>query len=112
MSERKYVPGKPETSEYELVRSLLRVTRIEDSRFPKIFGVLPSWNMREEITLPVGRMPICLLELLKPNYRLIVHVNIGAEKKEDLYLTDFEFNPGEILEDQERIIKETRRRFG
>ena len=106
MVEIKYVLGKPKTQEYELIRTLVRVTKLDDlSDKLKVYAHLPSWDGgRKEVELPVENLPIHLLDLLEPNYRFMAYANIGAEREEDLYFSDFEFTPGETLKDQEKII--------
>ena len=101
--ESKYVPGRVNKQFNMLIRTIARVTRVDDSADKlRIFGVLPSWNPKEEITFPVERMPIGLLEVIEPDYRFVAYSNLGAENKNDLYLCDFEFIPGETLKAQNK----------
>ena len=51
-------------------------------------------------------MPADLLAVVEPDYRFFAYANVGAERRSDLYLCDFEYTSGETLQDQRKGIEQ------
>ena len=67
---------------------------------------IPGWDSTKQIVLPYTSFPDELIPLLEKNYRLHAKVNIGAERKEDLIFTDWEWTPHETVEMQNEKLLE------
>jgi hypothetical protein len=71
-------------------RTIVRITNIDKE---SIEAFVPGWNPHKAIRFPASLVPEHLRDALKPNVRLFAHVNIGAEKSDDLYFNKFELAP-------------------
>ena len=65
----------------------MRVERV-DAQVASV--VLPAWNHREVVSVPVQDIPAAILQDFAQGSRCHAHVNIGAERKEDLVFKDWE----------------------
>ncbi|HEY9862999.1 MAG TPA: hypothetical protein V6D21_02350 [Candidatus Obscuribacterales bacterium] len=75
-------------------RTIVRVTSIdEESHESVVDAFVPGWNPHEAVRFPASLVPENLRDALQPNVRLFAHVNIGAEKPDDLYFEKFELAP-------------------
>ncbi|MCO5799696.1 MAG: hypothetical protein HEQ31_24115 [Dolichospermum sp. OL03] len=75
-------------------RTIVRVTSIdEESHEPVVDAFVPGWNPHKAVRFPASLVPENLRDALQPNVRLFAHVNIGAEKSDDLYFEKFELAP-------------------
>lgn len=76
-------------------RTIVRITNIdEESHEPVVDAFVPGWNPHKAVRFPASLVPEQLQYILsKPNVRLFAHVNIGAEKSDDLYFERFELAP-------------------
>lgn len=75
-------------------RTIVRITDIdEESHEPVVDAFVPGWNHHKAVRFPASLVPKHLRDKLKPNVRLFAHVNIGAEKSDDLYFEKFELAP-------------------
>ena len=52
-----------------------------------------SWNPYRAVRFPISLIPSDLHGKLAPDVALFAHVNIGAEKSDDLYFREFELAP-------------------
>lgn len=57
--------------------------------------IIPSWNPKRAVRLPLALVPSTLHENIRENVWLFAQCNIGAEKSEDLYFEGFEL-AGEV----------------
>ena len=76
-------------------RTLVRITNIDkESGEDVLDAIVPGWNPHEAV-----RFPAVLIreeirqDALKRGVRLFAHVNIGADKSEDLYFEKFQLAP-------------------
>ncbi len=75
-------------------RTIVRITNIdEESHEPVVDVFVPGWNPHKAVRFPASLVPEHLRDELKPNVRLFAHVNIGADKSDDLYFEQFELAP-------------------
>lgn len=80
-------------------RTLIRVEdeSHEDNEYV-LDVVVPAWNPNQAVRFPKSLIPPELSRKIRPPFRLIALVNLGARKSEDLYFRNFELAP-EISED-------------
>ncbi|MBW4616881.1 MAG: hypothetical protein KME21_27285 [Desmonostoc vinosum HA7617-LM4] len=71
-------------------RTIVRIANIDQE---SIEAFIPGWNPHKAIRFPASLVPEHLRDALKPNVRLFAHINIGAEKSDDLYFKKFELAP-------------------
>lgn len=72
-------------------RALVRVKDIKrDGLRPNFRVVVPSWNPRRVIVLPLSILPESIAKTIQPGARLHAQVNIGAEEEADLFFLDWE----------------------
>ena len=72
-------------------RTIVRITDIDEESHERVVDAfVPGWNPQKAVRFPASLVPEHLREKLKPNVRLFAHVNIGAEKSDDLYFEKFE----------------------
>jgi hypothetical protein len=69
-------------------RTLIRVENVEIPNFVDV--VVPAWNHREVVRLPIELLPLETHKLLCEGKRFHAKVNLGAESQDDLYFTEFE----------------------
>jgi CheY-like chemotaxis protein len=70
-------------------RTLVHVYDVDCERgFVHIF--LPGWDPHKGLRLRIKDLPLAVRPLLRPDYRLLAHVNIGAENPEDLFFDNWE----------------------
>ena len=73
-------------------KTLVRVVDIIEDSAPKMLDVVvPSWNSREIIRLPLDLIPAEFRNQVKTDYRFHAYVNKGAESQEELYFKNFQF---------------------
>lgn len=71
-------------------KTLIRVQAVEeDAKFVDV--IVPTWNPHKVIQLPINIFPSHLRDVVRPDERFFAQVNIGAEKHNELYFTDFEY---------------------
>ena len=71
-------------------RALVRVVRVDlENKMSSV--VLPGWNSKEEIRLPLSIIPTKYHDKIIPGERFHASVNKGVENKDRLYFDDFEF---------------------
>lgn len=70
-------------------RTLIRVENVDLPNFVDV--VIPAWNHREVVRLPIGLLPTEAHALLAEGLRFHAKVNLGTESQDDLYFADFEF---------------------
>jgi CheY-like chemotaxis protein len=71
-------------------RTIVRIANIDKE---SIEAFVPGWNPHKAVCFPTSLVPENIRDVLKPNIRLFAHVNIGAEKSDDLYFKKFELAP-------------------
>lgn len=75
-------------------RTIVRITNIdEESHEPVLDAFVPSWNPHKAVRFPASLVPEHIRYVLKPNFCLFAHVNIGAGTSDDLYFKNFELAP-------------------
>lgn len=75
-------------------RTIVRITNIDKEYGEGVVDAfVPAWNPYKAVRFPISLIPENIKDLLKPNIRLFVHVNTGAEKSDDLYFEKFELAP-------------------
>jgi hypothetical protein len=76
-------------------RTIVRITNIDkESNERVIDAFVPGWNPHKAVRFPASLIPEEIRdEVLKPGVRLFAHVNIGADKSDDLYFDKFELAP-------------------
>lgn len=76
-------------------RTIVRITNIdEESNERVVDAFVPGWNPHMAVRFPASLIPEEIRDdALKPGVRLFAHVNIGAEKSDDLYFDKFELAP-------------------
>ncbi len=75
-------------------RTIVRITNIDEKSHERVVDAfIPGWNPRKAVRFPASLVPEHLQDALKPNRCLFAHVNIGAEKSDDLYFEKFELAP-------------------
>ena len=73
----------------EPYRTLLRVDEIvEDGKY--IYVVIPGWSPRKKLRLYFDDLPKSVASALAVDDRYYVHVNVGAEAHEEIYIADWE----------------------
>jgi hypothetical protein len=80
-------------------RTLVRVLDLGEEANEKVVDVaLPGWFYDDAVRLPQKLIPIELHSELKPDFRMIAEVNIGADSSEKLFFSNFKKAP-DINED-------------
>lgn len=75
-------------------RTVVRITNIDEESHERVVDAfVPGWNPYKAVRFPASLVPENLMDALKPNVCLFAHVNIGAEKSDDLYFEKFELAP-------------------
>jgi len=76
-------------------RTIVRIANIdEESNESVVDAFVPGWNPHKAIRFPASLIPEEIRDdALKPGVRLFAHVNIGADKSDDLYFDKFELAP-------------------
>jgi hypothetical protein len=75
-------------------RTIVRITNIDEESHERVVDAfVPGWNPHKAVRFPASLVPEHLMDELKPNVCLFAHVNIGAEKSDDLYFEKFELAP-------------------
>jgi hypothetical protein len=76
-------------------RTIVRITNIDkESNERVVDAFVPGWNPHKAIRFPASLIPEEIRDdALKPGVRLFAHVNIGADKSDDLYFDKFELAP-------------------
>ncbi|MEP0884661.1 hypothetical protein NDI49_24230 [Trichocoleus sp. ST-U3] len=76
-------------------RTIVRITNIdEESNERVVDAFVPGWNPHKAVRFPASLIPEEIQDdVLKPGVRLFAHVNIGADKSDDLYFDKFELAP-------------------
>lgn len=76
-------------------RTIVRITNIdEESNERVVDAFVPGWNPHKAVRFPASLIPEEIRDdVLKPGVRLFAHVNIGADKSDDLYFDKFELAP-------------------
>ncbi len=70
-------------------RTQVRVEEVVDER-EYFYVVISGWSSREKIRVSYDDVPPKIQPLIKPERRLHAHVNVGAEKHEELYFDSWE----------------------
>lgn len=70
-------------------RTLVRVADIEEER-RYFYVVVPGWNVMQKIPVYFNDLPEALRGQIQPTARFHAQVNLGAERPEDLYFSDWE----------------------
>lgn len=83
-------------------RTLIRVTSTDkESGEDVVDAIVPGWNPHEAVRFPAVLIPENIRQkALKPGVRLFAHVNIGADKSDDIYFEKFQLAP-EVDDDDE-----------
>jgi len=71
--------------EKRMWRTLIRVSSLNMSE-GKVGFIIPGWNVHEVLYFNLNQLPEDLRKKTYPPYRFHCPANIGARKKEDLYL--------------------------
>lgn len=76
-------------------RTIVRITNIDkESNERVVDAFVPGWNPHKAVRFPASLIPEEIRDYaLKPGVRLFAHVNIGADKSDDLYFDKFELAP-------------------
>lgn len=75
-------------------RTIVRITKVDrESGETVVDAFVPGWNPHIAVRFPASLVPENIQYKLKPNMRLFAHINIGAEKADDLYFEKFELAP-------------------
>jgi len=76
-------------------RTLVRITNTDtESGEDVLDAIVPGWHPHEAVRFPAELIPKEIRQdALKAGVRLFAHVNIGADKSEDLYLEKFQLAP-------------------
>lgn len=75
-------------------RTIVRITSIDEESHERVVDAfVPGWNPHKAVRFPASLVPENINHALQPNARLFAHVNIGAEKSDDLYFEKFELAP-------------------
>jgi hypothetical protein len=76
-------------------RTIVRITNIDKASNERVVDAfVPGWNPHKAIRFPASLIPEEIRDdALKPGVRLFAHVNIGADKSDDLYFDKFELAP-------------------
>lgn len=76
-------------------RTIVRITNIDrESGEDVVDAFVPGWNPHKAVRFPASLIPGEIRDdALKPGVRLFAHVNIGADKSDDLYFDKFELAP-------------------
>lgn len=76
-------------------RTIVRIANIDEESHERVVDAfVPGWNPHKAIRFPASLIPEEIRdEALKPGVRLFAHVNIGADKSDDLYFDKFELAP-------------------
>lgn len=76
-------------------RTIVRITNLDEESHERVVDAfVPGWNPHKAVRFPASLVPEQLQYILsKPNVRLFAHINIGAEKSDDLYFERFELAP-------------------
>lgn len=73
-------------------RTLLRIEDVDlDSKPQMLYVILPGWNSKEIIRLPLDLIPKNFHANLKPGIRFHALANKGADNQDDLYFYNFDF---------------------
>lgn len=88
--EPRYVPDRPLTPENRLWSTLVRV--VGEPRDDVVDLAIPAWRASEHVPYSTSEFPPSLQERLEDRYRFHAQCNIGAERREDLHLCDFELS--------------------
>jgi hypothetical protein len=81
-------------------RTLVEVVRKSSEAGQTVIDVLvPTWNSRQPVRLPISLIPATLRRKVDIGTRLIAKVNTGAESSADLYFFDFEEAPAPLPEE-------------
>lgn len=68
-------------------RQLVRVAYVADNM---VYCIFIGWNHRYAKAFSIDDFPKKCHTKLKPNYRFMAYVNLGAEKIEDIYFENVE----------------------
>jgi len=72
-----------------LWRALVRVDAISDDE-KHLFITIPSWDSTKQLCIEAGSIRnVDVLTLMEPGSRFYASVNIGAERSEDLIITNW-----------------------
>ena len=75
-------------------RTLVRIEDVDRKEGQDILDVIiPAWNPADAVQIEGALLPDALRGKLARDVRLFARVNIGAERAEDLFFTDFELAP-------------------
>lgn len=76
-------------------RTIVRITNIDEESNERVLDAfVPGWNPHKAVRFPASLIPEEIRDdALKPGVRLFAHVNIGADKSDDLYFDKFELAP-------------------
>lgn len=75
-------------------RTLVHVEAIGNESNEDILDVMiPSWNNHHAVRLPMSLLPENLHRAVGPGAWLFADVNIGADRSQDLFFTDFQLAP-------------------
>ncbi|SRR6266545_2038898 len=89
-----YLPGRRSW------RTLIQVDGTSDESGEKVVEArVPSWNPHKVIRFPMTLVPPELRDRIVEDAYLFAMVNIGAERAEDLYFSDFEVAPNPAPEE-------------
>lgn len=70
-------------------KSLIRIENI-DKNNSTLHGIIPGWNPNEIIAINFSNVPKSMISNIKNETRCYVKTNIGAEKWDELYFTEWE----------------------
>ena len=71
--------------------------------------IIPGWNSKVTIEVPIGHFPFAMRKKLSPNSRIYARATLKAETKEEMKIRDWEYR-GEISENRlDEILKNQRK---
>lgn len=84
-------------------RTLLRVATTEHKDAPclgRVDVLVVGWHPRQQVTIPLRRIPPELRGQLGPGTYLLAQVNLAAERARELHFSDFEAAPPPVPENE------------
>jgi len=71
-------------------RTLIRIEDVDPNNPQNFYAIVPAWNSREAIALNLELLPPEFSNLVKPEARFYAQVNIGTEKGNELFFSNWE----------------------
>lgn len=81
-------------------RVLIEIDGLSDEAGEKVVEArVPSWNPHKVVRFPLALIPPEIRDWIVPGECILAMVNIGSERAEDLYFSDFEVAPEPVPEE-------------